>query len=63
MTSVQWRDGQRQQQFLRARPLFFAPLAHGQRRQQEDQQNGHPAEERPYISDPAGKKSFDREER
>ena len=54
--------GQRHQHLKRAAALLFAPLAHGQRRHEEDQQKRHPLEERAHVGDAAGKEGVHPEE-
>ena len=50
------RNRQRQHVFERAAAPLFAPTAHGQRRAQEDQQQGHPLEQWTHIGDVAGRR-------
>ena len=56
------RHRQRQHVLEGAAAPLFAPTAHGQRRAQEDQQQGHPLEQRPHVGDVAGEEGFDPEE-
>ena len=56
-------DRQREQYLQRTGALFFAPLAHRQRRDEKYHQHWHRTEERPDICDASGEKSVDPEER
>ncbi len=49
---------QGEQDLQRPGALLLAPLAHGQRRDQEDHQDRHPAKERPDVGDVAREKGL-----
>ena len=59
----QRRHRRGQQRFQRAGAAFLRPRPHGQRRNQEDQQQRQPLEQRPHVGQVAGEERFQPEER